>query len=91
MYFLYPTGTGRERMKKTSTVILITIILLILFWGTIIPAAAEDAQDVPFIPVTQPETELPTAGTHGNAYRAAADNGTNQRCPRSHLQQRNPP
>lgn len=48
-------------MKKTSTLTLITIILLILFWGTIIPAAAEDAQEEPFIPVTLPETELPTA------------------------------
>jgi hypothetical protein len=48
-------------MKKTSSLILITIILLILFWGTIIPAIAEDTQDVPFIPVTEPETELPTA------------------------------
>jgi len=47
-------------MKKTSTIALITIILLILFWGTIIPAAAEDTQDVSFIPVTQPETGLPT-------------------------------
>jgi len=47
-------------MKETRTFILTMIILLILFWGTIIPAAAEDAQDGPFIPVTPPETELPT-------------------------------
>ena len=45
-------------MKKTSTVILITILFLILFWGTILPAAAEEE---PIVPVILPETEVPTA------------------------------
>ena len=44
-------------MEKTSNVIHIMILLLILFWGTIGSASAEEE---PFIPVTQPETEQPT-------------------------------
>ena len=45
-------------MKKTNNVILITILFLILFWGTILPTAAEEE---PIVPVILPETEVPTA------------------------------
>jgi hypothetical protein len=44
-------------MKKTAG-IFITILVLILFLGTIIPAAAEE--ETPFVPVTEPITEPPT-------------------------------
>ena len=57
MYFLYPTSTGRDFVKKTGIIVLVVILLLILFWGTILPAAADDE---PFIPVTAPLTEEPT-------------------------------
>ena len=80
-------------MKKTSSLILITIILVILFWGTI-PAAAEDTQEVPFIPVTQPETELPTeVPTEMPTVLPPTMEPTElPRCPRLHLLlQRNQP
>jgi hypothetical protein len=45
-------------MKKDTTVVLIAIIILINFWGMVVPVAAEEEE--PFIPVTLPITENPT-------------------------------
>jgi hypothetical protein len=45
-------------MKKTTTIVLIVIMVLINFWGMAVLVAAEEIE--PFIPVTLPITENPT-------------------------------
>lgn len=46
-------------MKKACTVILITLFVLILFFGAGFPAAAQEETEEPFNPVTEPVTDEP--------------------------------
>jgi len=47
-------------MKKIVSLTFTMIIVLVFFWGTIIPATAQEDGDEPFIPVTEQVTEPPT-------------------------------
>ena len=79
VYSLYPTNTGRERMKKTSTVILITILFTHSLLGDDSPRSCRRRA---IVSGDTAGNRSPDSRTHGNAYRAArSTDGTEHEMP----------